>query len=277
MRVRRRFFDLGERQIHYRCTQGQDVPIIALHHLPGSARQIEAVLVALEGKTVVAPDLAGTGDSDPHPGSAPTIADYATDVVQLVRGLSFAQVDLYGSHTGACLAVEIAASVPGLVRRVILDGVPIFTPETVEDFKAHYAPTIEPDINGTHLLWAHNFCRDQILFWPWYDRSAKAARRASLPSARDLHDWVIEVIKGLGGFPLGYHAVFDYPMLQRLPDVSQPTLCISAAADTLAEASRHTKSLLPDGHLVLIGDTGEAMAPPSAVAAAILEFIAAAS
>ena len=274
MRVRRRFFDLGERQIHYRYRDGAGVPIVALHHLPGSARQIEPIIAALTGKTVVAPDLAGTGDSDPYPGSAPTIADYAADVVDLVRGLGYGQVDLYGSHTGACLAVEIAATVPDLVRRVILDGVPMYAEAEAEDLKAHYAPVIEPDINGVHLILAHNFCRDQILFWPWYERSAQAARRAGLPSPRDLHDWVLEVLKGLGGFPLGYRAVFGYPMAARLPAVRQPTLCVSAAADTLAEASRRAAALLPDGDLVLIRDTGEAMAPPADVAAAILTFLA---
>lgn len=56
--IRRRFFDLATRQIHYRETAGLGPPLASLHHLPGSARQIEPVFAALLGRTVIAPDLA---------------------------------------------------------------------------------------------------------------------------------------------------------------------------------------------------------------------------
>jgi pimeloyl-ACP methyl ester carboxylesterase len=275
MIVRRRFFDLPERQIHYRETAGAGIPLIALHHLPGSARQIEATIVALAGRHVIAPDLAGTGDSGLHPAPAPTVADYAGDVIALIHGLGLERVDLYGSHTGAALAVEIAVSRPELVRKVVLDGVPLFEPEEAASLIASYAPFIEPDSNGMHLLWAHNFCRDQILFWPWHDHSAAAARGTGLPPPRDLHAWVLEVIKGLDGFPLGYRAVFGYALAERMGAVRHPALCISAAVDTLAEASRRAVALLPDGHLATIDGQGQPMPPPEAVAAAIEAFLGA--
>lgn len=275
--IRRRFFDLGNRQLHYRIKVADAgeaaLPLVALHHLPGSARQIEPVIRALDGRTVIAPDLAGTGDSDLHPEPAPGMSDYATDAIALIRGLGLAIVDLYGSHTGACLAVEIALREPALVRRIVLDGVPIYSAEEAAELATNYAPIVPPDVNGLHLLWAHNFCRDQILFWPWYDRTAGSARGTGLPPARALHEWVLEVIKGLEGFPLGYRAVFAYPMAERLRHVSQPTLCISAVADTLAATSRRAVSLLADGHLAVIDDRGQAMAPPKKVAAEILDFL----
>lgn len=271
--IRRRFFDLADRQIHYRERAGDGRPLVALHHLPGSARQIEDVMAALTDRHVIAPDLAGTGDSGLHPVAAPTIADYARDVLALIDGLGLASVDLYGSHTGACLAVEMAILAPDRIGRVILDGVPIYAPAEASELIAHYAPFVEPDANGAHLLWAHNFCRNQILFWPWYDHSSAAARGAGLPPPRDLHAWVVEVIKGLDGFPLGYRAVFAYPMAERLPLVSVPTLCISAAVDTLAVASRQAVGLLPAGRLALIEGEGAAMAPPARIAEEIAAFL----
>jgi pimeloyl-ACP methyl ester carboxylesterase len=271
--IRRRFADLPDRQIHYREMAGSGRPLIALHHLPGSSRQICETIAALAGRHVVAPDLAGTGDSDLHPAATPSIADYAGDVIALLDVLGHDTVDLYGSHTGACLAVEVAILAPRRVRRLVLDGVPLYGAAEAAEQMAQYAPFVEPDLNGAHLLWAHNFCRDQILFWPWYDKSAAAARGTGLPPARILNEWVVEVIKGLDGVPHGYRAVFAYPMAERLAAVAQPALFIAAADDTLAAASRRAVTLLANGRLETIAGTGGAMAPPSRVAQAIAAFL----
>lgn len=252
---------------------GQGRTLIALHALPGSSRQIEDLVRCIPDRPVIAPDLAGLGDSDSNGIAHPAIADYAADLVALIDSLGEDKVDLYGSHTGACLAIEAAIMAPSRVNRIILDGVPIFTPEEVTEYVANYAPDVKPDINGMHLLWAHNFCKDQILFWPWYDKSAKAARGAGLPPAEHLHPWVLEVIKGRDGIPPGYRAAFHYPTLARLPLVAQPVLCISAVDDTLAEPSRRAADLLPNATLHRIESEGGPMAPPALVARAIEDFL----
>ena len=273
--IRRRFFDLSNRQIHYRCRQsdGSRPPLVALHALPGSARRLEPLIGALDGRLVVAPDLAGLGDSGPHPDANASIQDHAQDMLLLAEGLGLGNVDLYGTHTGAAVAIEMAITAPSRIRRVVLDGVPLFNPEAIGELAQRYAPAIEPDHNGSHLLWAHNFCRDMLLFWPWYDKSAAAARAGGLPSARDLHCWVLEVIKGLDAIPGGYRAAFAYRAAERLPLVSQPALCISAAADTLDEASRRAADLLPAGRLISVDGVEAGMAPPGRVAEAMLRFL----
>ena len=73
--IRRRFLDLAERQIHYREVAGSGRPVLALHHLPGSSLQIADIIGRIADRPVIAPDLAGLGDSDPHPAPRPTIAD----------------------------------------------------------------------------------------------------------------------------------------------------------------------------------------------------------
>jgi pimeloyl-ACP methyl ester carboxylesterase len=271
--LRRRFFDLADRQIHYRTREGDGAPLIALHALPGSARQLEPLLRALEGRRVIAPDLAGFGDSDPSPEPRPSIADHARDVLALADGLGLETVDLYGTHTGAAVALEAAIAAPQRVRRLVLDGVPLFDAETVRALADRYAPKVEPDHNGGHLLWAHNFCRDMLLFWPWFDKSAGAVRNLGLPEPRALSAWVLEVIKGLDALPGGYAAAFAYDAAARLPQVRQPTLCVVAAADTLDEASRRAAELLPAGRLVEVEGAVQGMAPPDRVAAAAARFL----
>lgn len=272
--VRRRFFDLADRQIHFRSQEaGGGLPLIALHALPGSAKQVLPFVQAIEGRSVIAPDLAGFGDSDPHPSATPAIADHARDLLALTDGLGLAHVDLYGTHTGAAVAIEMAIAAPGRVRRVVLDGVPLFDPAAIGDMAARYAPVIEPDHDGVHLLRAHNLCRDMLMFWPWYDKSAAAVRRGGLPEPRALHDWVLEVIKGLDAMPGGYRAAFAYDAAARLPLVGQPALCVTCEADTLAEKSRRAAELLAAGQLVAVEGGVAGMSDPVAVARATCAFL----
>jgi pimeloyl-ACP methyl ester carboxylesterase len=222
--IRRAFCDLSDRQLHFRTRDGAGVPIVALHALPGSARQLEPVIAALDGRRVIAPDLAGLGDSDPHPDPAPQIADHARDMLALIDGLGLGTVDLYGTHTGAAVAVEMAIAAPDRVRRIVLDGMPLWEPDEARELFAHYPAEVELDLDGGHLLRMHNVCRDMLLFWPWYDKRAQAMRGVGLPSPRELHGWVIEAIKGMDAVPGGYRAGFSYPAASRLPLVSQPAL-----------------------------------------------------
>lgn len=255
--IRRRFFDLPDRQIHYRETEGaggdRETPLVLLHLLPGSARQMEPLMRDLAPRRCIAPDIAGTGDSDPIAIDQPTIADYARDTAALIAAMSGgAPVDVYGTHTGAGIAIELALQAPHLVRRVVLEGIPMFTPAQAEELTARYAPDVAPDHNGSHLLWAHNFCRDQILFYPWYDKSQAAARGNGLPPPEDLHRWVLEVIKGLPGVPRAYRAAFAYPAAERLGLVTHPVLCLAPEGDSLFEATRQAIAHIPRGRLLVL-------------------------
>jgi pimeloyl-ACP methyl ester carboxylesterase len=272
MVVRRRFVDLADRQVHCRVRDHDGATLVVLHHSPGSSAQFVRLLEAIDDRCVIAPDLAGLGDSDPHPLAAPRIADFAADIAAVVEASVDGPVDLYGSHTGACVAIELAVARPDLVRRVVLDGVPLWSPAERAELAARYAPAMAPDPHGAHLLWAHHYCRDQALFWPWYDNSASAGRNMGLPSARDLHRLVVEVVKAIDTYHLGYHAVFGYDVTDRLRALLQPTLCLATKADPLGEMTARIVDLLPDGRLARIGDD-DSLPAPAHVAAAISTFL----
>lgn len=267
--IRRRFFERGERQLHYRegGAPGAAPTLVLLHLLPASSRHLVPLMEALAPRHVVAPDLPGLGDSDALDMAEPAIADLAADLLPLIDALD-APVDLYGTHTGACVAVEIAARHPGKVRRLVIDGVPIFDAQTAARFALDYAPAIVPDHDGTHLLRAHGFARDMHLFFPWFDKSAAAARGGGLPDAAALFAFVMDVLKGLSAIPAAYRAAFAYPTETMLAQVPCPTLCLAQRGDTLAGPTRRALELLPFGRLAEIdGDEGDkhAVAAPLSV------------
>lgn len=127
VRSRRAYFDCRFGQLHVRTafptTGGFDeqVTLLCLHAAGGSSRSFARFLPLMaEARSVYAPDLPGSGESDP-PGK-PGAADLAASVLDLAQDLRLRQIDVLGLQAGAAVAVEIAIARPDLVRKLILVG-----------------------------------------------------------------------------------------------------------------------------------------------------------
>jgi len=236
--IRRRFVDLPHGQVHYR-TCGQGAPLLLLHSSPGSSRQLERMIAALaDRRQVFAPDTPGNGDSAPLGPGGHAITDLAAAMLAFMDAAGIATADVHGTHTGAAIAAELAILAPSRVRTVALDGVSVLAGAQLDDFLARYAPPFVPDHEGSHLARAYQFCRDQFLFFPWYDRTRAARRDCGLPSPEDLDALVIELLKSGRSYSANYHAAFRWYAAVRLPLVSCPLLLMASAADPLFEATR---------------------------------------
>jgi pimeloyl-ACP methyl ester carboxylesterase len=274
--MQRAFADLPQshgpaRQVHYRHGGGGGVPLLMLHASPGAGKQLVPLAEALSsGRRVLTPDRPGSGDSPALASHEPTITDYAYDAAAFLDALGVAQTDLYGAHTGACIAVELAIMAPGRVRRVVLDGISLLPPDQTAAYLAQYAPPRLPDLAGTHLPWVFQFCRDQALFFPWFAPTRDNARGLGLPSAEALHDVVVEVLKCLPTYHQGYHAAFRYDGPARLPLVAQPVLATCAEDDPLRTHLEQAASLLPHATMAIAGSLrapGGTMARANIIAA----------
>jgi pimeloyl-ACP methyl ester carboxylesterase len=129
VRTRRAYFDCRFGQLHVRtafpATGGFDeqVTLFCLHPEQGSSRMFARFLSEIaDVRSVYAPDLPGRGESDPSPASS--IADAAGAISDLADDLRLRQIDLLGVHTGAAVAMELAAARPELVRRLVLVSLP---------------------------------------------------------------------------------------------------------------------------------------------------------
>ena len=76
-------------------------------------------LLAEAGRTVIAPDLRGLGDSA-RAESGYEKSNVAEDVRQVVQSLGFASIDLVGTDIGTFVAYAYAQRHPGEVRRLVL-------------------------------------------------------------------------------------------------------------------------------------------------------------
>lgn len=243
--VKRGFVDVPHGQTHYR-TAGSGPALLALHGSPGSSRQLLGLIRDLAPTaTVYAPDTPGNGDSTPLFDREPTIAELAEAELRFMDAMGLDKVDLYGSHTGAAIAGELAILAPDRINKIVFDGMSWFTPAELEDILAKYAFPFVPDQDGSYLLRLFQFCRDQYFFFPWYNRTRSGRRDGGLGNAQDLHAWVVEVMKASETYHLNYRAAFRYDAKPRLPMITNPALTIAAENDPLHDITVELAALIP--------------------------------
>lgn len=274
--IDRNFVRIAEGQVHYRSRGDAKSarPLVMLHASPASSVSVVPLMRALKGEQpLIAPDTLGNGDSVPIELEQPEIPDYAEALGRVLDALNLPEIDIYGSHTGASIAMELAIAQPQRVRRLVLDGIGLYAPDELADILAHYAPAIEPNQIGSQLTWAWHFVRDQAFYFPWFKRDTAHARTGGLPPAKVLHSTVVEVLKSIRTYHLAYRAAFRHPKRDRLPLATVPTLVLSDSSDPLSPTQEEVCSLLPDGRMGFV-DREEGDGVSARKARAIERFLA---
>lgn len=225
VRIRRVYVDGPYGQIHARVAHpatGPEpkTPLACFHHSPGSGRLYDPLLPHLaKDRLVIAFDTPGYGNSD-HPNKQPMISDYVDAIgVALEELVPGKQVDVMGQLTGSLIAVDIAASRPDLVRRVVLSRSPVFTEETringvAEMLRRHADRKVDP--KAEYLV----------------DRLTRGLGRLAEgePPERYIGAFIDSVLPG-HNWVYGEVAAFSYRADLNMPKISQPTLFITWLED----------------------------------------------
>jgi pimeloyl-ACP methyl ester carboxylesterase len=274
MQIDRAFVRIAEGLVHYRhCGGGRPLPLYMIHASPMSAIAFEPMMGALGvSRRVIAPDTLGYGDSAPPAPETPDIAYFADSVARILDALNLGRIDVYGSHTGAHIACELALRHPGRARRIVFDGIGMFSAEDKAEFLEKYAPPLHAEPDGSHFAAAWTWSRDGMLFFPNFRRTPTAARDAAVPPAAALHLMTLELLKALGTYHKGYHAAFRHPDRARLPLIEQPVFCMASEDDILKDRVPIAASLLKHGTSALLPSEGTA-AGLAAKAAAVAAFL----
>ncbi|WP_240530206.1 alpha/beta fold hydrolase [Novosphingobium sp. PC22D] len=273
--VERAFCRISEGQVHYRVVHGDPslAPIVLLHASPSSSRSTAPLAAALAptGRTIIAPDTLGNGDSPPPAPDDPDIAYFADSVARLMDALGFDSFVPYGAHTGARIACELAASRPDRVQSTVLDGIKEYDDATRDKILANYAPTVKPDDHGAHMVWAFHFVRDQALYFPHFERNPEHRLPGFMPPAEMLHAGALDVLKALDTYAKPYLAAFRYRALERLPLIKGRVLFLKAERElaVLNAAIEEMATRVANGTTAAVASTPEAKA--SAIGAFIGE------
>ncbi len=271
--IDRAFVRLTEGLVHYRHAGAGltgAVPLYMAHGGPGSSRGLAPLVAELgERRWTIAPDMLGNGDSAAPAGDDTDIAYYADCAIRIIDALGIAQVDVFGSHTGAMIGLELSRRHGDRVRRIVLDGVLLLAPDERQRMLDLYAPAKIPDDHGGYLAWAYQFARDMALFFPHFDRDAAHRLPNGVAPPAALHLMVVDILKALTTYHRGYRAAFAYDAETALRAVRHPALLTGSPRDALHVHMPRAAELLSGAAFCL----HDADATPADVAAVIDAFL----
>ena len=214
--IARAFVPTQSGRIHI-ATAGQGFPVLLLHQTPRSWDEYRDVLPILgRSYRVIAMDTLGFGDSQALPLAENSIERWAVGAFDLLDALSIRRVAVVGHHTGAVVALEMAASHPDRVAALVLSSCPwIDAPRRVAHAGKRVIDEVEHTHSGAHLseLWQRR--------QPYYPKG----------DIDLLERFMVDALKA-GPLAVGGHkACNNYAMETRTPLITSPTLVIGATDD----------------------------------------------
>ncbi|MEM9287655.1 MAG: alpha/beta fold hydrolase [Pseudomonadota bacterium] len=228
--IDRRFVRLDHGLVHLRQAGADDAPpLLMLHASPASSKPLEPLIAALAPHyRVYAADTPGNGESGPLDLAGPSLADYARVMDDLCAALGHEKVALYGTHTGAHIAIAWASRFPARLQSMVLDGVALLGPQMRQEFLERYAPHKQPEPDGSQFHWAWQFMRDQMIFFPHYKKDLEHLRPGGTFDAQVLHDLTLDVLKALDTYHLPYEAVFRQDPIAEATEANVPALVLTS-------------------------------------------------
>ncbi|MFB9269843.1 alpha/beta fold hydrolase [Bradyrhizobium erythrophlei] len=213
--VERRFVPTRFGRIHV-ATVGTGVPVLLLHQTPRSWDEYRDVLPLLGREfRAIAMDTLGFGDSD-RPTGEPSIELWAQAALTLLDALDEPRAAIVGHHTGAVIAMEVAASAPARVGALVLSACPfVDAARRAKHAGKRVIDDVETRTDGTHLteLWAR-----RKPFYPADDTDL-------------LQRFMIDALRSGAMAAEGHRVVNRYRMEDRLGHIQCPTLVIAPTGD----------------------------------------------
>ncbi len=152
MSIGRAYANCSFGQVHYRFSGAPGTPVLVLlHQTPSTSAMYEPLMRRLAGDfRLLAPDTPGMGLSDPV---APqfSIAGAAQGIAEFLDELGVDHGFVFGHHTGASVAVQLASEHTGIVEALALSGPTLLDEELRARLPLAAAP-IPAAEDGDHVL-----------------------------------------------------------------------------------------------------------------------------
>jgi len=199
----------GIQQTHFRSS-GSGSPLILLHPSPLSSAFMEPLISLFEGMaSVYAPDTPGYGASDPLPDPGEDLVGYVEWLRRFMLSQGLKSAGIYGSATGAQIAIQFARTFPEMTDYVVLDNAVHFTDEERAQIMALYFPDMSPKADGSHLQQAWDMSSKVYQYFPWFDQSDKGRVTDREPPVELVHATALNYLLAGTDYDRAYRAAFN--------------------------------------------------------------------
>ena len=235
MTIRCSYVDTSYGQVHLRMAgqQSDALPVVMLHQTASHSVMFEGVMEQLQHRYwCVAPDTPGYGGTA-HPKETGSIESYARTIRAALDALGIHRCWLFGHHTGASIAVQMATDDPSFVARLALSGPPCLNRDQLEALIPKAAPKrLEQD--GSHFT----------AVWKRISAKAPAAQVALI------HREAVSNLQVGPRYLEAYQAVFAHDFEGQLSDLDVVTLVMAGPDDTLRGSLERAYESLQQGYLI---------------------------
>ena len=258
--VTKGYVTTGFGQVHYRtCGERRpgQLPLVLLHQTASSSVMYERLMALLgDDYWMFAPDTPGFGGTAAL-AQRGSVAGYAQVIVDALRCMDIERCWLFGHHSGASIAVQIAFDHPEMVERLALSGPPYLTASQIEQLIPGVCP-VSLDTDGGHVAAVWNRIR---------------AKDPSAPLELSHRETVLNLHAGTR-YPEAYNAVFEHALAEQLAAIECKTLVMAGARDTIAHSVAPAFRVLRDGEIKMFptGGTYICDRAPHLVGGALTEF-----
>ncbi len=223
---KRIYIDLEDMQIHA-CVAGKGPPVMLLHASPLSSAFMAGHIEKLQGKhEVLAVDTPGYGKSDPLPEPPNALDEYAIRLLDAARTYGWDSFRLYGTATGAQIALCMAKRAPERITKLVIDNCGHFDADLRATWAKDYFPPLVPKSDGSHWQQAWDIAKAQSEYFPWHIKSGMTALNRPVPPPEIITRMAIGFIDANPSYDIAYKLAFAAEDIASFAGLTVPTTVI---------------------------------------------------
>ena len=218
-----KYVQVGNKTLHFHQL-GKGPAIVLMHPSPHDAMVLMPLAKELEKNyTVFAIDTPGYGKSDGLGFEPKSVRDYTKFLKDAFELMGLKKPSLYGSATGAQLAIRYALENPEITGQVFLDNAAHFTDDLRSRILQNYFPDLTPTKNGSHLRQIWNMVCNMFQYFPWcFNTDEFALNRPQLPVVA-LHIIALDYLKTGKSYDHAYKVAFEHERAQFVQELKVQT------------------------------------------------------
>ena len=217
------YLKINNQKLHF-YIKGEGPALVLLHPSPSSGTSLLPLAEQLATHfTVFCIDTPGYGLSDSLQNQPSHLAAYTTFLYEAFQKMGLKKPSIYGSATGAQLAIRYALDYPDAVSQLFLDNSAHFDDALAANILKDYFPDLSPQLDGSHLTQIWTIVSRLFQYFPWcYTTKEYALNRPQMPLFV-LQMVAIDYLKAGASYDLAYKLAFQHERGHFVQQLKVPT------------------------------------------------------